>query len=135
MQVAVGEVLHLEDLPQRDIGDIHAEAAHAAVFVDLAAELVEKLAVDIELTAEPPIREGLTVGNGIVQLLHDGIRLFGQLLLDMGGVQGSSSWVHKNQNSTSSSRQMKQRNHISCPRMPTVRRFFSGCRINRKPPV
>ena len=67
MKVAVGEVLHLEDLPQRDIGDIHAEAAHAAVFVDLAAELVEKLAVDIELTAEPPIREGLAVGNGIVQ--------------------------------------------------------------------
>ena len=82
MKVAVGEVLHLEDLPQRDIGDIHTEAAHAAVFVDLAAELVEKLAVDIELTAEPPIREGLAVGNGIVQLLHDGIRLFGQLTVE-----------------------------------------------------
>ena len=33
VQVAVRKVLHLEDLPQRDIGDIHAEAAHAAIFV------------------------------------------------------------------------------------------------------
>ena len=47
---------------------------------------------------------------------------------------GSSSWVLRNQNNPSSSRQIRHKNHIICPRMPMERRFFPSCRINCAPP-
>lgn len=88
VKVAVGQVIHLEDLPQGGVGDVDAEAAHPAQLEDVVPQCVEEGVVDVQPAAEGPVGEGLALPDGLVHPGHDGLSLLGELLLDMGGVEG-----------------------------------------------
>ena len=88
VKVAVGQVIHLEDLPQGGVGDVDAEAAHPAQLEDVVPQRVEEGVVDVQPAAEGPVGEGLALPDGLVHPGHDGLGLLGELLLDMGGVEG-----------------------------------------------
>ena len=86
MQVAVGQGVLPEHLPQGGVGNVHAKAAEGIVLVQLFAQTVKQIVVD-EQMSERAEGDGLSLLQGGIQFRHHRFGLRRGLFLDMAGIQ------------------------------------------------
>ena len=120
-------------VPQGGIGDIHTEAAHANRWRTAGWPAGQKTGVS-DSRAEPKAQEE-SVSPSAMALSSSaddafGLRRSAAFQCAWCTAAPAAGWTETTPVPAGTDR-YKHKNHISCPRMPTVRRFCSGCRMNR----